>query len=201
MTRRKSSQAATLAVRALRTRQGTGVDVYALFLRGADLLKIAEISRVHRDAEGSLQGFQRKEIKNHVQSIVDFLNKGKVLFPNAIILAISPRAVFTRSRGGTPVGDVKASETGTLRIPVPRDGEKAAWIVDGQQRSIALSQAKNKSFPVPVIAFVSEELSVHREQFILVNKARPLPPRLINELLPEVELGIAARSGAEAYPE
>jgi DGQHR domain len=187
MTKRKPAQSATLAVRALRTTQGAGVDVYALFLRGADLLKVAEISRVHRDAEGKLQGFQRKEIKNHVQSIVDFLNKGKVLFPNAIILAISPKAVFTRSRGGTPEGDVKASETGTLRIPVPRNGEKAAWIVDGQQRSIALSQAKNKSFPVPVIAFVSEELSVHREQFILVNKARPLPPRLINELLPEVD--------------
>jgi DGQHR domain-containing protein len=187
MTKRKPAQSATLAVRALRTTQGAGVDVYALFLRGADLLKVAEISRVHRDAEGKLQGFQRKEIKNHVQSIVDFLNKGKVLFPNAIILAISPKAIFTRSRGGTPEGDVKASETGTLRIPVPRNGEKAAWIVDGQQRSIALSQAKNKSFPVPVIAFVSEELSVHREQFILVNKARPLPPRLINELLPEVD--------------
>ena len=96
MTKRKPAQSATLAVRALRTTQGAGVDVYALFLRGADLLKVAEISRVHRDAEGKLQGFQRKEIKNHVQSIVDFLNKGKVLFPNAIILAISPKAIFTR---------------------------------------------------------------------------------------------------------
>jgi DGQHR domain-containing protein len=38
-----------------------------------------------------------------------------------------------------------------------------------------------------VVAFVSEELSVHREQFILVNKAKPLDPRLINELLPEVD--------------
>ena len=38
-----------------------------------------------------------------------------------------------------------------------------------------------------MVAFVSEELSVHREQFILVNKARPLDPRLIDELLPEVD--------------
>ena len=38
-----------------------------------------------------------------------------------------------------------------------------------------------------MVAFVSEELSVHREQFILVNKAKPLDPRLINELLPEVD--------------
>jgi DGQHR domain-containing protein len=38
---------------------------------------------------------------------------------------------------------------------------------------------------VPVIGFVSNSLEVQREQFILVNKARPLPTRLINELLPE----------------
>jgi DGQHR domain-containing protein len=161
--------------------------VYAFFIAGADLLKIAEISRVHRDAEGSLQGFQRKGIKSHVQAITEFLDQGPVLFPNSIILAISPRARFTAARGERPDGDVRVSEAGTLRIPLPLDGSRAAWIVDGQQRSIALSQAKDKDFPVPVVAFASEELAVHREQFILVNKAKPLDPRLINELLPEVD--------------
>jgi len=187
MTRRKPIEQPTLTIRALRTRQAEGIEVYAFFVPGADLLRIAEISRVHRDGEGALHGFQRKEIRTHVRSIVEFLNQGPVLFPNAIILAISPRAIFTRSRGSKPEGDVQASESGTLRIPIPRNGSKEAWIVDGQQRSIALSQAENHGFPVPVIAFVSEDLSTHREQFILVNKARPLPPRLINELLPEVD--------------
>ena len=186
MTRPRKPREATLAVRAVRTEQAEK-PVYAFFVAGADLLKIAEISRLHRDAEGSLQGFQRKGIKSHVQAITDFLDQGPVLFPNAIILAISPRARFTQSRGEKPNGDVRSCEAGTLRSPLPEDGSKAAWIVDGQQRSIALSQAKNKSFPVPVVAFVSEELSVHREQFILVNKAKPLDPRLINELLPEVD--------------
>jgi len=39
--------------------------------------------------------------------------------------------------------------------------------------------------PVPVVGFVSDNLTLQREQFILVNKAKPLPGRLINELLPE----------------
>jgi DGQHR domain-containing protein len=186
MTRPRKTTEPTLAVRAVRTTQA-GKAIYAFFVAGADLLKIAEISRVHRDAEGSLQGFQRKGIKSHVQSITDFLDQGPVLFPNSIILAISPRAHFTAARGERPDGDLRVSEAGTLRIPVPLDGTRAAWIVDGQQRSIALSQAKDKTFPVPVVAFVSEELAVHREQFILVNKAKPLDPRLINELLPEVD--------------
>lgn len=186
MTRPKKSKETTLAVRAVRTEQADKA-VYAFFVAGADLLKIAEISRVHRDGEGSLQGFQRKGIKSHVQAITEFLDRGPVLFPNAIILAISPRARFTQTRGEKPDGDIRSCQAGTLRIPLPSDGSKAAWIVDGQQRSIALSQARDKSFPVPVVAFVSEELSVHREQFILVNKAKPLDPRLINELLPEVD--------------
>ncbi|MBP0496264.1 DGQHR domain-containing protein [Roseomonas sp. SG15] len=164
--------------------------MYGFFIAGADLLQIAEISRVHRDGEGSLQGFQRKEIRHHVQSIVEFLDGGPVLFPNAIILALSPHAWFLESRGGKPGGDTGASVAGTLRIPLPSDGTKAAWIVDGQQRSLALSRARNKDFPVPVVAFVSEDVSVHREQFILVNKARPLPPRLIDELLPEVRASL-----------
>lgn len=186
MTRPKKTGVPMLAVRAVRTEQADK-PVYAFFVTGADLFKIAEISRLHRDSDGSLHGFQRKGIKNHVQAITDFLDQGPVLFPNSIILAIAPSARFTRSRGEKPDGDVRVSETGTLRIPLPSDGSKCAWIVDGQQRSIALSQAQNKSFPVPVVAFVSEELSVHREQFILVNKARPLDPRLINELLPELD--------------
>jgi DGQHR domain-containing protein len=175
-----------LAVRAVRTQQADK-PVYAFFVAGADLLKIAEISRVHRDSDGSLQGFQRKSIKSHVQAITEFLDQGPALFPNAIILAISHRARFTQARGEKPRGDVRSCEAGTLRIPLTTGGQKAAWIVDGQQRSLALSQARDKSFPVPVVAFVSEELSVHREQFILVNKAKPLDPRLINELLPEVD--------------
>ena len=186
MTRRRKDTEPVLAVRAVRTVQADKA-VYAFFIAGADLLKIAEISRVHRDPEGSLQGFQRKGIKSHVQAITEFLDQGPVLFPNSIILAISPRARFTATRGERPDGDVRVSEAGTLRIPLPFDGSRAAWIVDGQQRSIALSQAKDKSFPVPVVAFASEELAVHREQFILVNKAKPLDPRLINELLPEVD--------------
>ena len=43
----------------------------------------------------------------------------------------------------------------------------------------------NRDIAVPVVGFVSDSLEVQREQFILVNKAKPLPTRLINELLPE----------------
>lgn len=178
------SQAA-IVVRALHTTQGAGLDVYAFFIKGSDITRVADISRVERDATDALKGFQRPEIRQHVKGIVEYLNQGDVLFPNAIILALSPDVKFVASRGSRPSGDERVSESGTLTLPTYDEGQRVAWIVDGQQRSLALSQAKSQSFAVPVIGFVSDKLSVQREQFILVNKAKPLPTRLINELLPE----------------
>jgi DGQHR domain-containing protein len=175
-----------IAVRALRTRQGKDVDVFSFFIRGADITQVAEISRITRDENDALKGFQRKEIQNHVKSIIEYLDQGNVLFPNAIILALSPEVKFTQSRGPTPDGIAEGAQIGTLSIPVRAEGRRVAWIVDGQQRSLALSRTTNADISVPVVAFISGDIDTQREQFILVNKARPLPVRLINELLPEI---------------
>lgn len=180
-----SSDSEHIVVRALHTTQGEKLDVYAFFIMGADIVRIADISRIERDASDSLKGFQRPEIRSHVKSIADYLRKGSVLFPNAIILALSPEVKFTASRGTRPTGDEGIAQSGTLTIPIFSEGERVAWIVDGQQRSLALSQVDDRRIPVPVIGFVSDSLEIQREQFILVNKAKPLPTRLINELLPE----------------
>lgn len=174
-----------LVVRALHTTQGEGLDVYAFFIRGGDIMKIADISRVERDENDTLKGFQRPEIQQHVKEIVEYLDQGDVLFPNSLILAMSPEVRFTASRGTRPNKDEGVGQTGTLTIPVFDAGNRVAWIVDGQQRSLALSRSTKQSFPVPVVAFVSDNLEVQREQFVLVNKAKPLPRRLIDELLPE----------------
>jgi DGQHR domain-containing protein len=185
MTKPNTSTRQALVIRALHTTQGEGLDVYAFFIKGRDIVRVADISRIERDAQDTLKGFQRPEIRQHVKGIVDYLNQGDVLFPNAIILALSPDVKFVASRGSRPEGDARVSESGTLTLPLYDEGQRVAWIVDGQQRSIALSQAQHKDLAVPVIGFVSDRLSVQREQFILVNKAKPLPTRLINELLPE----------------
>jgi DGQHR domain-containing protein len=182
---RKTKNSKAIFVRALRTRQGK-VDVYSFFLPGGDVTRIAGISRIERDKDDNLRGFQRKEIRTHVRSIVQYLNRGKVLFPNAITLAFSSDVKFKQSRGPTPSTLTDVAQAGLLRIPVRETGPRVGWIVDGQQRSLALASSKNEKLPVPIVAFVSDDLQVQREQFILMNKARPLPTRLINELLPEI---------------
>jgi len=150
--------------------------------------EIADISRIHRADDFKLDGFQRKEIVRHVDSIIEFLDGESVLFPNAIILAFSGDVEFKQSRGKDPVGMIDASSSGTLYIPVREADDRAAWIVDGQQRSLALAKAKRTGLPVPVVAFIAQDLELQRQQFILVNKAKPLPAQLINELLPEVDI-------------
>jgi DGQHR domain-containing protein len=47
---------------------------------------------------------------------------------------------------------------------------------------------------------VSSDLETQREQFILVNKAKPLPTRLINELLPEVSVLLPRDLAARQLP-
>jgi DGQHR domain-containing protein len=189
-----------IVVRAVKTQQGDGIDVYAFFLPGADVLRVADITRLERE-DGELKGFQRKEIRNHVNGIADYLNSSKsVLFPNAIILALSTDVTFLEMRGTKPQGLLEVADGGTLRIPVRSEGQRAAWVVDGQQRSLALAQAQDRSIPVPVVAFVSSDLETQRSQFILVNKARPLPQRLITELLPEVSTLLPRDLAADRIP-
>jgi DGQHR domain-containing protein len=188
-----------LKVRAVRSEQGKGTSVFAFFLYGADVNRIADISRIRRDERG-LKGFQRREIRDHVKEITAFLDSGPVLFPNAIILAMSPEVEFARSRGRSPEQACEVGETGTLKIPLYPEGHRAAWIVDGQQRSLALDAAKDRSIAVPMIGFISDELTIQREQFILVNKARKLPTGLINELLPEVNVLLPRNLAAKQLP-
>jgi DGQHR domain-containing protein len=189
-----------IIVRALKTQQGGNIDVYAFFLLGSDITRVADISRIAREDGDTLRGFQRKEIRNHVKAIVDFLDSGAVLFPNAIILALSPEVEFKQSRGPMPNGMLETSQSGTLSIPVRPEGARIAWIVDGQQRSLALAKANNNQIPVPVIGFISSDLHIQREQFILVNKSKPLPIRLINELLPEISAMLPRDLAARKLP-
>ncbi|GAA5192506.1 hypothetical protein GCM10023322_52290 [Rugosimonospora acidiphila] len=185
--------------RALRIDQIDGHPLYLFTLTAAEVLQVADVSRVSRDEASQLIGYQRPEVRGHVQDIIDYLDSGPVIFPNAIILALSSRATFIGSRGpGTSDG---LATSGVLTLPVGRPGEaKPAWIVDGQQRAIALSRAERRDFPVPVTAFVADTVSLQRDQFVRVNNTRPLPPSLVTELLPAVDAPLPQRLSVRKAP-
>ena len=188
-----------LRVRALRIEQNTAHPLFMFSLLGADLMSISDISRVSRDDTGALIGYQRPEVRRHVSEIVDYLDGKNVIFPNALVLALSSAVRFKKSRG--PKVGQSTVTPGTLEIPLPNGNQrKPAWIVDGQQRALAISKCHNPCLPIPVTAFVSDEVELQRDQFMRVNNTKPLPRGLISELLPEVSTDLPPRLAARRIP-
>jgi DGQHR domain-containing protein len=185
--------------RAIRIVQNRKHPLYLFALSADELLQIADISRVARDDAGQLLGYQRPEVKRHVKNIVEYLDSDEVLFPNSVILALSSSCTFKLVRG--PKVEAGPTEAGTLEIPLPRDGgARPAWIVDGQQRALALSHAKRRDFPVPINAFIADEVELQRDQFLRVNNTKPLPKGLITELLPAVDTVLPPNLAARKTP-
>lgn len=189
----------TIRRHALRVEQDRRHPLYLFTLTGEELLKIADVARISRDQAGRLVGYQRPEVKRHIRNIAQYLDSGEVLFPNSLILALPSSARFKgfRSKSSKDIHGVP----GVLEITVPYDGQpKPAWIVDGQQRAMALSRSSRKNFPVAINAFVADETHVQREQFLRINSTKPLPRGLITELLPEIDTVLPSNLAACRLP-
>ena len=94
--------------------------VYAFFVAGADLLKIAEISRVHRDGEGSLQGFQRKGIEATSRRSRSFWTGDRFFSRTPSFSRFRLDARFTQTRGEKPGRRHKVCRGGDIANPVSR---------------------------------------------------------------------------------
>lgn len=189
-----------LKQRALRINQDPEHPLYLFTLTGEELVQIADISRISRDEGGKLIGYQRPEVKRHIQNITEYIDSGNVLFPNSVILALTSDVKFTGSRGPNKA-DSRHAKAGWLEIPLTAPGDaKPAWIVDGQQRTIALTRSKRRNFPIPVNAFIADNVDTQRDQFLRINSTKPLPRGLIDELLPEVSTVLPANLAARKIP-
>jgi DGQHR domain-containing protein len=190
-----------LARRALRLEQTNGVYLYVFSLTAPEILQLAGISRVSRDGDGELIGYQRPEVRNHVHEIVDYLDSDEVIFPNPIIIALPSTVRFVSSRGTKAKTTDEAACNGTLSIPLPVGNEpRPGWIVDGQQRTLALAKAERQDLPVLVTAFVTDDVDVQRDQFMRIHNTTPLPRGLVTELLPSITSPLPARLAANQAP-
>lgn len=172
---------------ALEVRQGKR-RLYQFAVDGKRLHDVATVSRIHRDDGGEIGGYQRPEAIAHIRAIRMYLEHDDALMPNALVIAFDSRARFEAISGNGRTG----TRVGHLVIPVDPsspDEDKPGWIVDGQQRAAAIRDANVKSFPVPIVAFITDDVAEQRAQFILVNSTKPLPKGLIHELLPSTDGG------------
>lgn len=181
---RTSRSTKELHLPALEVHQGPTRTLYSFAVDGKQLPQFATVSRIHRNGDAEVAGYQRPEVLSHIASIRRYLESDEPMIPNALVIAFDKRVTFERSEPGARHGDVCP---GTLVIPIDpdcADEDKPGWVVDGQQRSAAIREARVKSFPICVTAFITDSDAEQRSQFILVNSTKPLPKGLIHELLP-----------------
>jgi DGQHR domain-containing protein len=186
---------------ALEIRQGPERVLYSFAVDGKLLPQFTTISRIHRDSERDIQGYQRPEVLSHIAEIRNYLESESPMIPNSIVVAFDKRVRFEAS-DVQPFGP-GYSRVGAIVIPVDTsvpDEEKPGWIVDGQQRCAAIREAQVERFPICVTAFVTADDQEQTEQFILVNSTKPLPKGLIYELLPSTESRLPSPLQKRRFP-
>ena len=191
-------KATELRLPALEIAQGPNRKFYSFAVDGKLLPQFATVSRIRKDCDNVLAGYQRPEVLSHIGEIRNYLESVDPLLPNAIVIAFDDRVTFLPS-GETPA---PYSRWGTLVVPLnsKEDGNKAGLIVDGQQRTAAIRDARIGSFPICATAFIANDEREQREQFILVNSTKPLPKGLIYELLPTTEMKLPSLLQRRRFP-
>src|SRR5580704_12310073 len=141
---------------ALEVLQGEGRVLYSFAVDGKKLPSFAAVSRIRRDGENEIEGYQRPEVLSHIASIRRYLESEAPMIPNALVVAFDKRVQFEPLHGAP---SVSYARPGTLVIPASDDRpdeDKPGWIVDGQQRSAAIRDARIDNFPVVVTAFITD---------------------------------------------
>lgn len=173
-----------LTLPALEIRQRPGRILYQFAVDGKLIDRFATVSRIGRSGE-TISGYQRPEALAHIASIRKYLESSNPMVPNSLVIAFDHRVRFEA------LGDESHGvRHGWINIPIDDDSPPEArpgWIVDGQQRSAAMRDANVEHFPLAVTAFITDDEEEQREQFILVNSAKPLSKSLIYELLPTTD--------------
>src|SRR3954447_21725367 len=104
-----------LRLPALRIKQA-GRDLYSFAVDGKRLHDFATVSRIHREDETRLKGYQRPEVLSHIRSIRRYLESTSPLLPNAIVIPFDDGIRFEPSRA--KARHVEYATLGTLVIPV-----------------------------------------------------------------------------------
>lgn len=176
----------SLRIDALRIQQPSGRDVYAFAATADQIIAMAEVPRIGRNAANDLKGFQRPEVMTHILEIRRYLNTEDAVLPNTIVVAFNENVRFEVANSANGI-----SHYGQLIIPSPEPDQanpaKPGFVVDGQQRLTAIASCRHTNFPVFVTALIVPDIAEQRRQFVLVNRTKPLPQGLIYELLPEID--------------
>lgn len=89
----------SVKVRVLLAKPDPNISLYYPYVKGHDILKITDVSKIKRSEVGNLISYQRKEAKRHIDLIADYLNGDNSILIPEIILALSVEVSFKQSWG------------------------------------------------------------------------------------------------------
>jgi DGQHR domain-containing protein len=162
--------------RGLLAQQGNSdLKVIMITARASEVRSFATIPRAGRDGEGALRGFQRTQISTQVGEIRDYLRTDGAVLPMSLTVGF-----FDHIK-------VKERSEGWVEVIIDASDGPPGYLVDGQQRLAALAGLPEKDFELFVCIFFCRKIEELRRQFLLINSARPLPRKLVHELLPQTE--------------
>src|SRR6185369_4725963 len=122
-----------LRLPAIEVRQGPEHLLYTFAIDGKLIPSFSTISRIHRNGEKRIEGYQRPEVLSHIAEIKNYLDSNAPMIPNAVVIAFDSRVRFECSGEGK---DPKAyTRIGAIVIPIDDDvaaENKPGFIVDGQ---------------------------------------------------------------------
>src|SRR6266498_826053 len=104
-----------LRVPALEIRQGLNRTLYSFAVDGKELPRFAAISRIHRDDNAQIHGYQRPEVLSHIAAIRRYLESEDPMIPNALVVAFDSRVRFEPELTNPGTG---YACPGTLIIPL-----------------------------------------------------------------------------------
>jgi len=86
-----------LEVPCIKVRQTSRHTIYSFVVDGKDLSKFASVSRIARESDGALKGYQRPEVSEHINEIREYIDRDDSLLPNSIVVAFNSPVTFVAS--------------------------------------------------------------------------------------------------------
>jgi DGQHR domain-containing protein len=100
-----------IKVPCIKTQQNAQKHLYSFVVDGKRIPQFATVSRVARDEEGQLVGYQRPEVQDHINDIRGYIERADAILPNSIVIAFQDKLNFEEIERID-----EESSVGTLRI-------------------------------------------------------------------------------------
>ncbi len=108
-----------LRLPAIEVKQSSGKTLYSFAVDGKLISSFATISRIRREEDNELSGYQRPEVISHIDEIRKYVESESPMIPNAVVIAFDSRVKFEFNPNNG--SGVDYSHVGTLIITIDSD--------------------------------------------------------------------------------